>query len=173
MNAELASALSRAEQEDRRRLKDMEATLARQKRLRRFISTCNEDDIGYLASLVRSARNGSSGKPRKQMKQFAGLAVPDYGPTTAKGTPRQRQWGVLRPAIDQAIAKLDHITSGAVYEYLRSGGFEFGAETQPRSVSSIASYLRALEKQGTLVVKGPRGKGAKNIEFTKVKTAKR
>jgi hypothetical protein len=77
---------------------------------------------------------------------------PTCGPTTHRGTPRQRLGNVMLPLIEQAIETMEEITSPAVYEYLKERKFEFAARTKNRAISSIAAALRKKRDEGTLEV---------------------
>jgi hypothetical protein len=91
------------------------------------------------------------------------------GPTTTRGTPRQRACNVLQPAVEQVIASMDDITSPAIYECLKASKFKFQALTKKQAIASISSILRKKRDETTLAVLRP-GFGRVATIFRKIGT---
>jgi hypothetical protein len=118
-------------------------------RLQAFFNSCDEEDLALArGALCDGAQHDQTGEELKLEKPTPAIRVPEFGPTTYRGTPRKRTWGVLFPAIVQVIETMDgEITSPRIHDALKAEDFKFSTE---RAVSSIAAVLRKIEFDGAL-----------------------
>jgi hypothetical protein len=160
MNEDLQRSLDRAVEEERKRLAKFE-------RIRSFISACDKDELELLSSVFSNGVAHDVAEeelPGRKIFKVPTITVPDYGPTTDRGTPRQREWGVLFPAVEQAIEGMDEISSTGVYTVLKAAKFRFSTE---RPVPSIAAILRTLKSEGRLDLSPTWKKGSRPVFFIK------
>jgi hypothetical protein len=170
--ADMQVILERLEEQEHRRIQ----------RISQFLDESDERDILILETLLtnrHNARTNGTHSSRPSSKSgpktakalngtgnLPGREARNFGPLTSKGTPRQRAWGVLRPAIEQAIKELDEISSIAIYHHLKRQQFPFAAA---RPVPSIAAFLRMLVDEGVIKEAHP---GSKKRPVVFVKTRK-
>jgi hypothetical protein len=162
MNDDLQRNLDQAVEEERKRLAKFE-------RIRSFISGCDKDELELLSSVFRNGVSHDAIEeelpgPGRRVFKVPTITIPDYGPTTDRGTPRQREWGVLFPAVEQAIEAMDEISSTGVYTVLKAAKFRFSTK---HPVSSIAAILRTLKSEGRLDLSPTWKKGSRPVFFTK------
>jgi hypothetical protein len=178
VNAALIRNLDLAEEQE---LRQIEKTLAdrktRHRVIRHFLEQCDESDLAYIAAAL-SRPGGAPSKANTvatanpdpnqwTVRQERDIKFKEYPPITYRGTPRRRSWGVLGPAVLQAIDRVNVITAPAVFEWLNVNGFQFVGANKNRNISSVSSFLRTLETQGELVVIGARGKGVRPVRYEK------
>jgi hypothetical protein len=163
VNEDLQRSIDQAVEQERKRLIKIE-------QVRKFLSDCDEDQIQFLNSVFRNGGGHSMSKgelPGRKILTIPLITIPDYGPITDRGTPRQRAWGILFPAVEQAIQGMEEISSTGVYTLLKAGNFNFSTE---RPVSSIAAVLRTLKSDGVLEVSPSWKRGSRPVFFRKKKS---
>jgi hypothetical protein len=176
MLAEIRREIEKAEK------RETKIRAARYNKVREILSRCDEQDILLLCRILkaRGAVPNENGTPTSVEEiaddskivaqadaRFLGLPETTLrgplGPVTQKGTPRERAWGVLFPAVEQALDEVKEITSLSIYEYLRERRYPFSTT---RAVHSIAAVLRKMTKRGDLI-QVTHGKGQKPVLFRK------
>jgi len=167
MNDDLQRNLDLAAEQESKRL------TTKIEQVRKFLGDCDEDQLRFLRSVFSNGVSHDAPKQElvgRKILSAPRITVPEYGPITDRGTPRQRAWGVLFPAVEQAIGTMDDITSVRVYDYLKVANFKFSTD---RPVSSIAAVLRKLKADGVLRESEPWKGGSRPVVFRKVSGTKR
>lgn len=176
--ADMQLILGRLEEQEHRRMQ----------RISQFLDESDERDILILETLLTSRHNASMNGAHKphapsktaaktvkalngagNVKKLPGREGRNFGPLTSKGRPRQRVWGVLRPAIERAIEELDEISSIAIYHHLKRQKFQFAAA---RPVPSIAAFLRMLIDEGAIKEAHP-GSNKRPVVYVKARKEQR
>jgi hypothetical protein len=166
---------------------EMKIRAARYNKVREILSRCDEQDILLLCRILKAGGavpNGNATSVSEEKladdskddskivaqtdARFQGLPETTLrgplGPMTRRGRPRERAWGVLFPAVEQALDEVKEITSISIYEYLTERRYPFSTD---RPVHSIAAILRKMAKNGGILIQVTHGKGQKPVLFRK------